>query len=140
MGSEKVNSNLQMLFSKMEEFISTKTVVGEAVHIGDVIIIPLVDVSFGVGAGVNEATDDAKKGKDLGGGALGAKLSPSAVVVISKGTVQMVNVKNQDSVNKFIDMIPGFFSKFDWGSIFSKKDKNKPETQDFDESRITEEL
>lgn len=35
----------------MENFVSTKTVVGEAIHIGDTIILPLVDVSFGVGLG-----------------------------------------------------------------------------------------
>ena len=35
----------------MDSFITTKTVVGDAIHIGDTIILPLVDVSFGVGAG-----------------------------------------------------------------------------------------
>ena len=38
------------LFKGMDSFISTKTVVGEAITIGDTIILPLVDVSFGVGA------------------------------------------------------------------------------------------
>jgi len=128
-----------MLFSKMEEFISTKTVVGEPVHIGDVILIPLVDVSFGVGAGVNESTDD-KKGNETGGGGLGAKLSPAAVVVIVNGTVQLVNVKNQESVNKMIDMIPGILSKFNFGSIFSKKDLNKGDKVIFEEKRVSEEL
>ena len=139
MGSGNVNNNLQMLFSKMEEFVSTKTVIGEPVHIGEVILIPLVDVSFGVGAGVNESTDE-KKGSDAGGGALGAKLSPSAVVVIMNGTVQLVNVKSQESVNKLIDMVPGLLSKINWGSLFGKKDKNKTESPAFDDKRVSEEL
>ncbi|MCL2708114.1 MAG: sporulation protein [Defluviitaleaceae bacterium] len=121
-----VSENLQMLFSKMEEYVSTKTVVGDPVHIGDVILVPLVDVSFGVGAGVNESTDD-KKGKDAGGGALGAKLSPSAVIIINNGSVQLVNVKNQESVSRLIDMVPGVLSKLNIGSFFGKKDKNKDE-------------
>jgi uncharacterized spore protein YtfJ len=115
MGSGGVNSNLQMMFSKMEEFVTTKTVVGEPVQFGDVIIVPLVDVAFGVGAGLNESTDD-KKGRDAGGGALGAKLTPAAVVVIMNGTVQLINVKNQEGVNKILDLIPGFISKINWGS------------------------
>ncbi len=42
---------MQSLFSGMDSFVSAKTVVGDAIHIGDTIILPLVDVSFGVGAG-----------------------------------------------------------------------------------------
>lgn len=146
MASGSVNENLQMLFAKMEEFVSTKTVIGEPVQFGDVILVPLVDVSFGVGAGVNESTDE-KKGRDTGGGALGAKLTPAAVVVIVNGTVQLVNVKNQESVNKMIDMIPGLLSKFNLGSLFSKKEGKKDadeasgaSTGTFEEKRVAEEL
>ncbi len=42
---------LWTLFSGMNRIISSKTVVGDAIHIGDTIILPLIDVSFGVGAG-----------------------------------------------------------------------------------------
>lgn len=43
---ETVNS----LFKGMDSFITTKTVVGEAITVGDTIILPLVDVTFGVAA------------------------------------------------------------------------------------------
>ncbi|MCL2378569.1 MAG: sporulation protein [Defluviitaleaceae bacterium] len=122
----KVKENMQELFSKLEEYVSTKTVVGEPVHIGDVILIPLVDVSFGMGTAMvaNTEEDAGKKGgRDGGGGALGAKMTPSAVVVISGGTVQLVNIKNQESVNKMLDMIPGILSKLNLGSMFKKKDE-----------------
>ena len=125
----KVKDNLHELFSKLEEYVSTKTVVGEPVHIGDVILIPLVDVSFGMGTAMvaNTEEDAGKKGgRDGGGGALGAKMTPSAVVVISGGTVQLVNIKNQESVNKMLDMIPGILSKLNLGGIFKKKD-DEPE-------------
>ena len=45
------NNTVESLFKGMDSFITTKTVVGDAVHIGDTIILPLVDVSFGVAAG-----------------------------------------------------------------------------------------
>jgi len=115
------NENLNTLFSKMEEFISTKTVVGEPVHIGNVILVPLVDVTFGMAAG-NGAGADAKGGG--GGGGLGAKMNPAAVIVIVDGTAQLINVKNQDSVNKLVDMVPGILSKLNLGSLFGKKDKD----------------
>ena len=122
----KVKESMQELFTKLEEYVSTKTVVGEPVHIGDVILIPMVDVTFGMGTAMvaNTEEDAGKKGgRDGGGGALGAKMTPSAVVVISGGTVQLVNIKNQESVNKMLDMIPGILSKFNLASIFNKKDE-----------------
>ena len=88
---------------------------------GDVTLIPLVDVTFGMGTGLSSVSSDSDK--DSGGGALGAKMSPSAVIVITKGTVQLVNVKSQESVSKLIDMVPGILSSFNLGSLFSKKDK-----------------
>jgi len=112
------NESLKILFSKMEDFVTTKTVVGDPVSMGDVTLIPLVDVSFGMATGVS-ATDSGKA-KDSGAGGMGAKMSPTAVVVINKGTVQLVNIKNQESVSKLIDMIPGVLTKF--SSFFGKKD------------------
>ena len=45
------NETMEALFKGMDSYIDAKTVVGEAIHIGDTIILPLVDVMFGVGAG-----------------------------------------------------------------------------------------
>lgn len=116
-----LNSNLEVLFSKMENFVSSKTVVGEPVSIGDVIIVPLVDITVGVGAG---SSTGKKSDKENGGGGLGAKITPSAVMVIQNGTVQLVDVKSQNSVNKLIDMFPGVVSKLEFPNIFKKKEKN----------------
>lgn len=123
MGSD-LNNNLDVLFGKMENFISTKTVVGEPVHIGDIIMLPLVDVTFGVGSNSTD-TKEGNKEKDSGFGGLGAKIVPSAVLVIKGGTVQLVNVKNQDSLNKLIDMAPSVLSKLNLGSMFSKNEDEK---------------
>ncbi len=111
-------NSVESLFNGMENFITTKTVVGEAVHIGDTIILPLVDVSFGLGAGAS-SSDEKKTGG--GGGALGAKISPSAVLVIHNGLTKLVNVKNQDSITKLIDLVPDLMDRFSF-----KKD-NKPD-------------
>ena len=121
--SSSVSENLQSMFSKLENFISSKTVIGDPVQFGDVIIVPLVEVSFGGGSGLSEG----KSEKETGGGVLGARIVPVAVVVIVNGTVQLVNVKNQESVNKLIDMIPGVLSKINFDSLFKK---NKDEADE----------
>lgn len=135
--SNSASENLQMLFSKMEDFVSTKTVIGEPVVMGDVTLIPLVDVSFGMATGVTaskEKEEEPKgKAKDGGAGGMGAKMTPSAVIVINKGAVQLVNVKNQESVNKVLDMIPGIVDKLNLGSLFGKKNKEE-ETPDAQEN------
>jgi len=117
-------SNVDSLLSGMEKLISTKTVVGEAININDTIILPLVDVTFGVGAGASEGQDD-KKNTGAGGGGLGAKISPSAVLVIKDGQTKLVNVKNQDSLTKIIDMVPDIMDRF------MSKDKKKTNQEEF---------
>ena len=101
------DTTVEALFKGMDSFITTKTVVGDAVTIGDTIILPLVDVSFGVGAGAF-----AGDKKQNAGGGMGAKISPSAILVISGGVTKLVNVKNQDTVTKILDMVPDFVNKF----------------------------
>ena len=46
MGDNSFHTTVESLFKGMDSFITTKTVVGDAIHIGDTIILPLVDVSF----------------------------------------------------------------------------------------------
>ena len=98
---------IESLMKGMNAVVGTKTVVGDATQIGDTIILPLVDVSFGVGAGASAA--DKKNG---GGGGFTAKMSPSAVLVIKNGSTKLVNIKNQDTVTKVLDMIPDIVDKF----------------------------
>ena len=101
------NSTVESLFKGMDTFLSAKTVVGQAVTVNDTIILPFVDVSFGVGAGAFSG----EKNNNAGGG-LGGKLSPSAVLVIQNGATKLVNIKNQDTVTKVIDMVPDLIDRF----------------------------
>ena len=108
MAGNDFKSTVDSLLQGMNQFVSSKTVVGDALHVGDTIIVPLVDVSFGVGAG---ATAGNSKTSNSGGG-VGGKVSPTAVLVISNGTTKMVNVKSADSLSKILDMVPDFVNRF----------------------------
>lgn len=116
-------NTVESLFKGMDSFITTKTVVGDAIHIGDTIILPLVDVSFGVGAGAF-----SQEKKNNGAGGMGGKITPSAVLVIQNGTTKLVNIKNQDGVTKILDMVPDFVNKFT-----SKGKKDEAATAKLDE-------
>jgi len=107
MADNNFSTMVGSMMKGMEGFLSSKTVVGEPTQVGDTTIIPLVDVTFGVGAGAS--TRDSKNG---GGGGMSGKMSPSAVLVIKNGQIKLVNIKNQDSVTKILDMVPDLIDRF----------------------------
>ena len=107
MADSNFSGVVDSLLKGMNTVLGTKTVVGEATKVGDTIILPLVDVSFGVGAGATNA--DKKNG---GCGGFGAKMSPSAVLVIKDGTTRLVNIRNQDAVTKILDLVPDVMNHF----------------------------
>ena len=111
MAENNFKDTVESLFKGMDNFITTKTVVGDAIHIEDKIILPLVDVSFGVAAGAF-----MQEKKNSGAGGLGGKITPSAVLVIADGTTKLVNIKNQDGLTKVLDMVPDLVNKFSGGS------------------------
>ena len=110
MADNSFNNTVESLFKGMDSFITTKTVVGDAIHIGDTIILPLVDVSFGVAAGAF-----SQEKKNNGAGGMGGKINPSAVLVIQNGVTKLVNIKNQDGLTKILDLVPDFINKFTSG-------------------------
>ena len=130
MADNGFNSTVQSLFKGLEGFLTTKTVVGDAVKFDDgTIILPLVDVTFGAGAGAfsGNSSEKGKNGtKNNAGGGMGGKIQPSAILVIKDGQTKLVNVKNQDGMTKILDMIPGFIDKY----APSKKGKAKKNKAD----------
>ena len=124
MADNTFNQTVESLFKGMDSFLTTKSVVGEAVKFDDgTIILPLVDVSFGVGAGAFAQED---KKKNNGGGGMGGRIQPSAVLVIQNGTTKLVNIKNQDSLTKLLDMVPDLLDKF------TSKDKEEDDLSSLD--------
>lgn len=104
---ELMKNTIGNLFEGMEGFLSTKSVVGEPIYVGDTIIIPLVNVSFGMGAG-NFVGDR----KNSGGGGIGGRMSPSAVLVITDGRTRLIDITTNHGINKLLDLVPDFVSNF----------------------------
>lgn len=107
MADNQFSSTVEALFKGMDNFVTTKTVVGEAVKIDDTIILPLVDVTCAMAAGAF-----SQPSKNNGAGGMSAKMSPSAILVIQNGVTKLVNIKHQDAVTKIIDMVPDFVNRF----------------------------
>ena len=111
MADNNFKGTVEALFHGMDAVIPSRTVVGDAIHINDTIILPLVDVSFAVGAGAFNGDKSGEK-KEKGAGGLGGRMTPSAVLVIQNGTTRLVNIKNQDTITKLLDMVPDVLDRF----------------------------
>ena len=85
MADNNFKGTVDALFQGIDGVVSSKTVVGDAIHIGETIILPLVDVSFAVGAGAFNAEK-----KERGAGGIGGKMTPCAVLVIQGGHTKLV--------------------------------------------------
>ncbi len=124
----RLKNTVRSLVDGMDAFLSAKTVLGDPVEIGDTVVLALVDVSFGVGAGAlgQKATDGNS------GGAMHGKMTPSAVLVIKDGVARVVNIKDQDTLSKIMNIAPDVVDKV---SSFLKKDgKHSNVEDDIDEA------
>ena len=128
--SKDFNEAVNVLFDKVDDLVSTKTVVGEAIVVGDLTLLPLIEVSVGAGVGTKEAVNAA--------GGVGAKITPSAILAITPTGTHLINVKNQDAITKLIDMAPGVVNKLNFGSVFTGRNKNNEPEVKFEEETIVE--
>ena len=67
---------------------------------------------YGNGESVGAGAYNEEK-KEKGAGGLGGKISPSAVLVIQNGKTKLVNIKNQDTMTKILDLIPDVMDRFE---------------------------
>ncbi len=110
--SKQLTASIEAMFSGIDKLVTTKTVVGDAVKVDGAIILPLMDVSCGMAAGAFDAN-----AKNRGAGGMSAKMSPSAILVIQNGSTRLVNIKNQNTVNKVLDMVPDLVDRFTGGKV-----------------------
>lgn len=118
MDNSYIKNNLEQIFESFKEMIKVETVVGQAVHIGDAILVPFVDVTFGFGTGgLNGKTENGRNSLGSGGG---ARLEPAAILVIKGDRVEMFSIKKDgyqaSAFEKLIAMAPEIIDKM-------KKDK-----------------
>lgn len=123
MDNSNIKNNLEQIFESFREMIKVETVVGQAVHIGDAILVPFVDVTFGFGSGgLNGKTDNGSNsiGSNSIGSGGGARLEPAAILVIKGDRVEMFSIKKggyqASAFEKLIAMAPEIIDKM-------KKDK-----------------
>ena len=112
---------LQAMFDGLEGVLKSKTIVGDAIDVGDIKLIPLIEISAGMAGG-----SFAEAAKAKGAAGMTAKMSPVAMLMIQGERVRLINVKNQDMTTKLIDLIPDAVEKIT-GKIINPADIKKAE-------------
>lgn len=131
MANNDFNQTVATLFKGMDQFLTSKTVVGDPIKAGDMTIIPLMDVNFGMGAG---AAGGSKGGSTAGGG-IGGKMSPSSIIVIKDGYAQILSATaEKSSLSKVIEMVPEVVDKVQT-AIGKKKGVTQDDAEAIDEVR-----
>ncbi len=105
------SESMSVIFDKLENFLKTKTVVGEPIKIGDVTLVPFINMSFGLGMGGGTGNDEKGMGGEGGGGGTGARISPTAVLIINGDKVELLPIKKSGGLDKLLDMVPGIVEK-----------------------------
>lgn len=111
MENNSMKESFDSLFTNLEKFIKTETVVGEPIVVGEVTLVPIISVMFGCGTGGGTGSDNKGMTGNGSGGGGGARISPNAILVIKKDEVTMLPVKGKNNLDNLINMVPDIVSK-----------------------------
>lgn len=95
----------KQIFEDFKKMITTESVVGQPIYLGDATIVPFVDISFGFGTG--------SQGTNAVGGAGGGKVTPTAVLIMKGERVELFSIKNagpNGTIDKVLNMVPEVIS------------------------------
>jgi len=118
---EDVENMVRTTISQIEKVLSSKTVIGEPITVGETTLIPLLSMGFGFGAAGGAGKADAKQSGDgLKGGTGGAGgMRPIAIIVIDKEGVRIEPIKSSvaAALEKLGEKVPGVVEKIAdrWG-------------------------
>ncbi len=110
---EEVERLLGKAVEELERILSSKTVVGDPITIGDKTLIPLVSVGFGFGAGGGTGAPPGQPQGSGGGTGGGGGIKPVAVLVIDPQGVRMEPVKGGTAtlMEKIADVVASGMQK-----------------------------
>ena len=122
---EHLNNMMDLVLGRLENVTQSDIVVGDAIKLGEMTIVPLsrLAMGFGMAGGEGEGDVDAMhahgmkkargktgmgKGKGMGGGTgMGAKVRPVAIVVFGPNGVDIHEVPNKKgTIEKIFDKVP----------------------------------
>lgn len=103
-------NNMNTLFTDLHDFVSTDTVLGNPLSVGNKTLVPVMSVTMGYGStGMstklqNSGSNNANNATS--GVGLGARVTTSAVVVIENDSVSMLPVNEKSNMEQLMNKLP----------------------------------
>ena len=129
MNDQNIKTSLERIINGIETVFNTKTVVGDPITIQDATIVPLIEITYGMGIG------DFDK-KDAGG--MGMRITPVACLVVQKGITKLIHIRDTDPLTKLIELLPDLINDVLGQNDFSKQ--LKEETKKIQERYIKQNI
>lgn len=102
---------IENLFDKFNEFIKSKTIIGESVDVGSITLLPITDLSFFISGGGGEGKDKENNGGNGGAAGIVAQATPKAVLMIKDNETKLFPINNCGSFESLINNVPGLIDK-----------------------------
>jgi uncharacterized spore protein YtfJ len=115
---EDSDTILEIIGEKLSGLMTSDLVVGDALELGDVTIVPLSRVSIGLGGGGGRGSEEAspRETKNSGsgdGGGGGGQLKPIAVAVFNGDSVEVMKVPTAARpIEKLLGKLPDLIDRF----------------------------
>ncbi len=127
MSENSIKNIMDVTMDKLRAMVDANTIIGDPIVVGDITLIPVSKVSFGVATGGSDFPSKTQSGLFGGGGGAGVTVSPVAFIAVSGGNAKMMPVYNEmTSLDKAVSIAPEVLQKAK--ELFAK-DKKKEEGQ-----------
>ncbi len=120
MAENNIKGIMDTTMDKLRTLIDADTIIGTPIVSGNLTLIPVSKVSFGMATGGSDFPSKNQNGLFGGGGGAGVSINPIAFIVINGDYVKMLPINNDSTViDKAISLAPELLDKVK--ALFSKE-------------------
>ena len=124
MSENNISGIMDTAMDKLHTMVDADTIIGTPLSVGEVTLVPVSKVSFGLATGGSDIPSKSSNGLFGGGGGAGVSIVPIAFIAVCGQNVKMLPIYNEMStVDKAIGMAPELIDKIK--DLFSKDDKTQ---------------
>lgn len=122
MSDSNIKNIMDSTMNNLHAMVDADTIVGSPITVGEITLIPVSKVAFGLATGGSDFPSKNSQGLFGGGGGAGVTITPIAFMAVTGTNVKMLPIYNEiTSIEKAIDMAPEILEKAK--ELFKKEDK-----------------
>lgn len=120
MSEQKIESIMNVTLENLKALVDSNTIIGTPITIGEVTLIPISKISFGLATGGSDFPSKTASAMFGGGGGAGVTVTPIAFISVCGNNVKLMQVNAElTSVDKLIEQGPEIIQKIK--QTFEKK-------------------